>query len=119
MFDGTGIEGSAGHEPFMRRVTLQSRVRSEPRQRIWLRLGQVVEAGSSDSADIYIPDDPVVQPIHVSIAHQPMGCFCECLADQAEMRINSHAGRRKRLKHGDIVSFGDCDLEKERQHEEP
>ena len=95
----------------MRRVTLQLRVRSEPRQRIWLRLGQVVEVGSSDAADICIPDDPFVEPIHVSIAHQRMGCFCECLVDSAELRVNEQLCRRKRLKDRDVISFGNCDVE--------
>ncbi len=95
----------------MRRVTLQLRVRGEPRQRVWLRLGQVVEAGSSDSADICIPDDPGVQPIHIAVAHQPMGCFCECLVDSAEMRVNDQPNRRKRLKDHDTITFGDCEIE--------
>ncbi len=101
------------------RVTMQLRVRGEPRQRVWLRLGQVVEVGSSDAADVYIPDDPFVEPLHVSIAHQPMGCFCECLVESAEMRINERRFSRKRLKDKDVVSVGNCDLVITIEHEAP
>ena len=103
----------------MRRVTVELRVRDETRQRRWLQQGQVVEIGSSDTADISVPDDPEIAPLHVCLAHQPMGCFAECLAPPSTMLVNGRPYPRKRLKNNDLVCVGQSMLHISIEEESP
>jgi hypothetical protein len=74
--------------------------------RIWVRLEQVLQVGSSDRADVMIATESGADSIDFSIGHSRAGCFAECLLGGSSINVNGREMQRVRLHDGDLLVAG-------------
>ena len=94
----------------MKSVVLEILNGAKAKQRIWVRLGQLVYLGSTDRSDVIVESDSSLAPQHLSIGHHSAGCFIECLDPDQRMTVNGACAQRRRLHDGDVVVVGDTRL---------